>query len=84
MALAIAVVAGIVALAQRYQGYTSGTELGAGRMLGRGPYTTTACQPSHELVQQLADTLDELREERQVIGIHLRVHLDRRRPVAVM
>ena len=31
-------------------------------MLGRGPYTSVACPPSHELAQKLAATLDELRE----------------------
>ncbi|HEX5102161.1 MAG TPA: hypothetical protein VFV87_00010, partial [Pirellulaceae bacterium] len=61
-AVGVAVVAGIVGLTQRYRGYAAGTELGAGRMLGRGPYTSTVCPPSHELVQKLADTLDELRE----------------------
>ena len=34
----------------------------AERMLGRGPYTNVACAPSHELVQKLGRTLDELRE----------------------
>ena len=31
-------------------------------MLGRGPYTSVACPPSHELAQKLAGTLDELRQ----------------------
>lgn len=62
IALAGAAVAGIVGLAQRYRGYAEGTELGGSRMLGRGPYTSTVCPPSHELAQKLADTLDELRE----------------------
>jgi protein phosphatase len=62
VALCITVVSGIFGLTQRYRGYTSGTELGRGRMLGRGPYTTTVCPPSAELAQNLANTLEELRE----------------------
>jgi hypothetical protein len=31
-------------------------------MLGRGPYTSAECRPSHELAQKLAAMLDELRE----------------------
>jgi serine/threonine protein phosphatase PrpC len=62
VALAAAVIAGIVGLTQRYQGYSGGTELGGGRQLGRGPYTTTVCPPSADLAQSLANTLDELRE----------------------
>jgi protein phosphatase len=62
VALGVAVVSAIFGLAQRYRGYTSGTELGRGRMLGRGPYTTTVCPPSAELAQNLANTLEELRE----------------------
>jgi serine/threonine protein phosphatase PrpC len=62
VALGIAVVAALIGLAQRYQGLASGTELGLGRMLGRGPYTSTLCAPSHELAQKLADTLSEMRE----------------------
>jgi protein phosphatase len=62
VAICVAVVSAIFGLAQRYRGYTSGTELGRGRMLGRGPYTTTVCPPSAELAQNLANTLEELRE----------------------
>ena len=62
VALAAAVVAGIFGAVQRYQGYTGGTELGRGRMLGRGPYTSAVCPPSTELAQSLAGTLDELRD----------------------
>jgi hypothetical protein len=62
VALSVAAVSGIFGLAQRYRGYSSGTELGHGRMLGRGPYTTTVCPPSAALAQNLANTLDELRE----------------------
>jgi PPM family protein phosphatase len=40
----------------------SRSALGKNRMLGRGPYTQTACAPSHELTQKLAATLNELRE----------------------
>ncbi|MEX2174057.1 MAG: protein phosphatase 2C domain-containing protein [Pirellulaceae bacterium] len=62
LALGVAVVAGVVGLAQRYSGFTSGTEVGSGRMLGRGPYTSLVCPPSHDLAEKLAATLDELRE----------------------
>jgi serine/threonine protein phosphatase PrpC len=62
VALAAAAVAGIFGAVQRYHGYTGGTELGQGRMLGRGPYTSTVCPPSAELARSLAGTLDELRE----------------------
>jgi protein phosphatase len=62
VALVASAIAGIVALTQRYQGYSGGTELGHGRLLGRGPYTTTMCAPSAALAQSLANTLDELRE----------------------
>jgi protein phosphatase len=62
VALGAAVVAGIVGLVQRYGAYAAGTELGSGRMLGRGPYTSTRCPPSHDLAEKLCDTLDELRE----------------------
>jgi protein phosphatase len=62
VALAGAAIAGVFGLVQRYSGYAAGTELGSGRMLGRGPYTSAICPPSHELAQKLADTLDELRE----------------------
>lgn len=62
VAIAAAVIAGIVGLTQRYSGYSGGTELGQGHMLGRGPYTTTSCPPSVKLAQSLADTLDELRD----------------------
>ncbi len=60
-AAGIGVIAGIVGLVQRFGGL-GGTVLGQGRMLGRGPYTSVACPPSHELAQKLAATLDELRE----------------------
>ena len=62
IALGGAIVAAIFGLAQRYGGYAAGTELGAGRLLGRGPYTSTTCPPSHDLAEKLAATLDELRE----------------------
>jgi protein phosphatase len=62
VALVASGIAGIVGLTQRYQGYSGGTELGQGRLLGRGPYTSTVCAPSAALAQSLANTLDELRE----------------------
>jgi protein phosphatase len=40
----------------------SGTALGGHKMLGKGPYTSVNCRPSHKLVQKLKATLDELRE----------------------
>jgi protein phosphatase len=42
--------------------FVMGTELGRDKMLGRGPYTSVNCEPSHDLAQKLAGTLDELRE----------------------
>jgi len=62
VALGGAAVAGLIGLVQRYGGLPSGMEVGNGRMLGRGPYTSVACPPSHELAEKLAKTLDELRE----------------------
>jgi protein phosphatase len=38
-----------------------GTRLGGERMLGKGPYTSTKCQPDNHLVKKLGATLDELR-----------------------
>ena len=65
VALVGGIVAVIVGLAQRYQGYKAGTELGGGRMLGKGPHITVECPPSHALAQKLAGTLEELREAAQ-------------------
>jgi protein phosphatase len=42
--------------------FVMGTELGRDKMLGRGPYVSVNCEPSYDLAQKLADTLDELRE----------------------
>lgn len=56
-----AAVAGLIGLVQRF-GDMSGTAVGNGRMLGRGPYTSANCPPSHELVTKLAGTLNELRD----------------------
>ena len=60
-AAAVGAIAGIIGLFQRFGGL-GGTVLGQGRMLGRGPYTSANCPPSHELAQKLAATLDELRD----------------------
>ncbi|HZN34397.1 MAG TPA: protein phosphatase 2C domain-containing protein [Pirellulaceae bacterium] len=60
VAVGIGAVAGLVGLVQRF-GVAGGTVLGNGHMLGRGPYTSVACPPSHELALKLAATLDELR-----------------------
>jgi protein phosphatase len=62
VALGGAAVAGLIGLVQRLGGMGGGTEVGNGRMLGRGPYTSINCPPSHELVMKLAGTLNELRE----------------------
>ncbi|MDX1943915.1 MAG: protein phosphatase 2C domain-containing protein [Pirellulaceae bacterium] len=61
-ALGVGVVSAVVGLARKYRGYTSGTVVGQGKILGKGPYTSTVCPPSHDLAQKLADTLSELRE----------------------
>jgi hypothetical protein len=63
IALGVAAVAALVALVHRHV-VMSGTALGSGsgRMLGKGPYTSAPCKPSHELAQKLKATLDELRE----------------------
>ena len=60
-ALGGAAVAGLIGLVQRF-GSASGTEVGNGRMLGRGPYTSAECRPSHEFAHKLAAMLEELRE----------------------
>jgi protein phosphatase len=57
-----AAVAGLIGLVQRFGAGTNGTEVGGGRMLGRGPYTNASCPPNHDLAEKLAATLDELRE----------------------
>ena len=62
VALGGAAVAGLIGLVQLFGASRNGTEVGNGRMLGRGPYTSVACPPSHELAQKLAATLDELRQ----------------------
>jgi len=61
VSLGAAALAAILALVHRYV-VVSGTRLGGERMLGRGPYTQVSCGPSHELVQKLKATLDELRQ----------------------
>jgi hypothetical protein len=61
IALGGAAIAALVALFHRNT-VVIGTRLGSGKMLGRGPYTSVACGPSHELVQKLKATLDELRD----------------------
>jgi protein phosphatase len=55
-----AVIAGMIGLMQRFG--VGGTEVGQGRMFGRGPYTSVQCPPSHDLAAKLSATLDELRE----------------------
>lgn len=62
IAAGAAVVAALTGLILRFGGFGGGEALGQNRMLGAGPYTTTACTPSLELVQKLSATLEELRE----------------------
>jgi protein phosphatase len=61
IALGVAVVCALAALIHRFI-VLSGTVLGGSKMLGKGPYTSVACKPTHELVQKLKATLDELRQ----------------------
>jgi protein phosphatase len=61
IALGSAAVAGVVGLVIRFGG-AGAPSLGRSNALGKGPYTKSACAPSHELAQKLAATLDELRE----------------------
>jgi serine/threonine protein phosphatase PrpC len=60
-ALGGALVTALVAVIYR-QTVISGRAVGGSHMLGKGPYVSVPCQPSHELAQKLASTLDELRE----------------------
>jgi hypothetical protein len=61
IALGVALV--IVAIAGLHRQLAlSGTRLGGDRMLGKGPYTNTRCEPNLHLVQKLNATLDELRQ----------------------
>lgn len=62
IAVALAALACVIGLVLRSGGFASGTSLGEGRQLGKGPYANVSCAPSAELVQKLAATLDELRE----------------------
>jgi protein phosphatase len=64
VALGGGLISGLIGLVQRFGG-AGGTAVGNGRMLGRGPYTSVQCPPSHELATKLAKTLDELREAAQ-------------------
>lgn len=61
-ALAVGAISAGVGLIQRYSGMSSGTALGANRMLGRGPYTSTPAAPNREFLDKLAATVEELRE----------------------
>jgi PPM family protein phosphatase len=61
IAFGCAAVAALGAIVHRYAIIT-GTAVGGAKMLGRGPFTTVACRPNHELAKKLAATLDELRE----------------------
>ncbi len=58
---ALALVTGGVGLAQHF-GMGGGVTLEAGRHLGKGPYTATACSPGHEFISKLAEVIEELRE----------------------
>jgi PPM family protein phosphatase len=61
VALGVAGLLALAAIAQRHV-VVSGTPIGGSKMLGKGPYTSVSCRPSHELVLKLKATLDELRE----------------------
>jgi PPM family protein phosphatase len=61
VALGGGVLAALVAVVHRFL-FVAGKPLGPARMLGRGPYVEVSCRPSHELVQKLRGTLDELRQ----------------------
>ncbi len=63
--LAIGAVALGIALINRYSGVNRGTALTGGRMLGRGPYTSTPAVPNREFFDKLAATVEELREAAQ-------------------
>jgi hypothetical protein len=56
---AIAVIVGLIKL---YSGYSSGTKLGGGRWLGKGPYTTTPCGPTAAFFTRLQQTATELKQ----------------------
>jgi serine/threonine protein phosphatase PrpC len=62
VAAVLAAAIGIFGLIRRYATSGGGTSLSGGRMLGRGPYSETICQPDHEFLLKLAHTVDELRE----------------------
>jgi hypothetical protein len=57
-----AVIAVIVGLVKLYSGVTSGTKLGAGRFLGKGPYTSAACGPTPAFFAKLQQTANELKQ----------------------
>jgi len=58
--LAVAAIAGVVALAQRYGGDDdAGLD---GRVFGRGPYTSCSAVPTVEFIDELSDTLARLRK----------------------
>jgi serine/threonine protein phosphatase PrpC len=61
VAIACAAGAALVALIHRYM-VIRGTAVGGTKMLGRGPYSSAACRPNHQLVEKFAATVAELRE----------------------
>jgi PPM family protein phosphatase len=62
VAAVAAVIAVIVGLVKLYSGFSSGTKLGGGRLLGKGPYTSTACGPTPAFFTKLQQTASELRQ----------------------
>lgn len=71
----------LVALAQRYSAYSSGTVLANGRRLGKGPYTGGPAQADAAYLESLKQTLSELQQaakdgewkfDRETLNNHLR------------
>jgi serine/threonine protein phosphatase PrpC len=52
----------IYGLIKLYSGYSSGTKLGGGRFLGKGPYTSTPCGPTPAFFTKLQQTASELKQ----------------------
>ena len=61
-ALAVGFVVALVAILIRRRNNAQGIELGTGRKLGKGPYTSADCPSSSEVADSLAEITDELRQ----------------------
>jgi serine/threonine protein phosphatase PrpC len=59
--LAGVILAGVIALAQRYGGRETSSHF-EGRPLGKGPYRSSKCAANGEFVDQLSRVVDELRD----------------------